>query len=108
MRLFGNDENDGKGAVRMNKTMKDIKPILDEAKERLQKIYGEQLEGIIIYGFGTKFTYAPAPVWHHIAQDLGIPHSLDIVPHELRAAFQSSSASRVSFSSGCAKPAFHH
>ena len=43
----------------MNKTMKDIKPILDEAKERLQKIYGEQLEGIILYGFGTKFTYTP-------------------------------------------------
>ncbi len=34
----------------MNKTIKDIKPILDEAKERLQGIYGERLKGIILYG----------------------------------------------------------
>ena len=34
----------------MNKTIKDIKPILDEAKERLQKIYGERLKEIILYG----------------------------------------------------------
>ena len=34
----------------MNKTLKDIKPILDEAKERLQRIYGERLKGLILYG----------------------------------------------------------
>ena len=34
----------------MNKTIKDIKPILNEAKERLQKIYGERLRGLILYG----------------------------------------------------------
>ena len=34
----------------MNKTKKDIQPILDEAKERLQKIYGERLKEIILYG----------------------------------------------------------
>ena len=34
----------------MNKTIKDIKPILNEAKERLQKIYGERLKGLILYG----------------------------------------------------------
>jgi predicted nucleotidyltransferase len=34
----------------VNKTIKDIKPILDEAKERLQKIYGERLKEIILSG----------------------------------------------------------
>lgn len=34
----------------MAKTIKDIEPILDEAKERLQKIYGERLKGLILYG----------------------------------------------------------
>ena len=34
----------------MNKSIKDIKPILDEAKKRLQKIYGERLKEIILYG----------------------------------------------------------
>ena len=34
----------------MNKTIKDIKPILDEAKERLQKIYGERLKEIVLSG----------------------------------------------------------
>ena len=31
-------------------TIKDIKPILDEAKKRLQRIYGERLKGLILYG----------------------------------------------------------
>ncbi|GEM_PF-3789307 len=32
-------------------------------------------------GFGTKFTYSPlTPMWHHVAHDLQIPPSLDIVP----------------------------
>ncbi len=34
----------------MNKSIKDIKPILDEAKERLQNIYGGRLKEIILYG----------------------------------------------------------
>lgn len=34
----------------MKKTKKDIRPILDEAKEKLQRIYGERLKGIILYG----------------------------------------------------------
>ena len=34
----------------MNKTLKDIKPILNEAKERLQKIYGERLKEIVLSG----------------------------------------------------------
>jgi len=34
----------------VNKTIKDIKPILDEAKERLQNIYGCRLKEIILYG----------------------------------------------------------
>jgi len=50
MRIFGNDENNGRGDTKVNKTTKDIKPILDEAKERLQKIYGERLKGLILYG----------------------------------------------------------
>jgi len=34
----------------MNKTIKDIKPILDLVKEKLQGIYGERLNEIILYG----------------------------------------------------------
>jgi len=34
----------------VNKSIKDIKPILDEAKERLQNIYGGRLKEIILYG----------------------------------------------------------
>lgn len=34
----------------MNKSIEDIKPILDEAKERLQNIYGGRLKEIILYG----------------------------------------------------------
>jgi predicted nucleotidyltransferase len=34
----------------MKKTQKDIKPILEEVKKSLQKIYGEKLKGIILYG----------------------------------------------------------
>jgi len=44
MRTFGNDENNGRRSI------KDIKPILDEAKERLQNIYGGRLKEIILYG----------------------------------------------------------
>jgi predicted nucleotidyltransferase len=34
----------------MKKTRKDIEPILEEAKKSLQKIYGEKLKGVILYG----------------------------------------------------------
>jgi len=34
----------------MKKTRKDIEPILEEVKKRLQKIYGEKLKGVILYG----------------------------------------------------------
>lgn len=34
----------------MNKSIQDIKPILDEVKERLQNIYGGRLKEIILYG----------------------------------------------------------
>ena len=34
----------------MKKTQKDIEPILEEVKKSLQKIYGEKLKGIILYG----------------------------------------------------------
>ncbi len=34
----------------MKKNFKDIKPILEEVKEKLQKIYGERLREIILYG----------------------------------------------------------
>jgi len=34
----------------VNKSIQDIKPILDEAKERLQNIYGGRLKEIILYG----------------------------------------------------------
>lgn len=34
----------------MKKTRKDIETILNEVKESLQKIYGERLKGIILYG----------------------------------------------------------
>jgi predicted nucleotidyltransferase len=34
----------------VNKSIEDIKPILDEAKERLQNIYGGRLKEIILYG----------------------------------------------------------
>ncbi|KAF5413946.1 MAG: hypothetical protein C5S48_10280 [Candidatus Methanogaster sp.] len=50
MRTFGNDENTWQGDIKVNKTIKDIKPILDEAKERLQNIYGGRLKEIILYG----------------------------------------------------------
>ncbi|PXF60903.1 MAG: nucleotidyltransferase domain-containing protein [Candidatus Methanogaster sp.] len=43
-------KNNGRGGAKVNKTIKDIKPILNEAKERLQKIYGERLKGLILYG----------------------------------------------------------
>jgi predicted nucleotidyltransferase len=47
---FGNDENTWQGDTEVNKSIKDIKPILDEAKERLQNIYGRRLKEIILYG----------------------------------------------------------
>ena len=34
----------------MKKTRKDIAPILEEIKKSLQKIYGEKLKGVILYG----------------------------------------------------------
>ena len=34
----------------MDKTIKDIKPILDLVKEKLQGIYGERLNELILYG----------------------------------------------------------
>jgi predicted nucleotidyltransferase len=33
-----------------NKKIKKIEPILEEVKVRLQKIYGDRLKGIILYG----------------------------------------------------------
>jgi len=49
----------------MNKTQKDIKPILDEAKERLQRIYGERLKGLILYGIG-EWKYPVVVLWSEI------------------------------------------
>ena len=34
----------------MKRTRKDIEPILEEVKKRLQKIYGERLKGVVLYG----------------------------------------------------------
>lgn len=34
----------------MKKSIKPIKPILNEVKERLKEIYGKRLKGIILYG----------------------------------------------------------
>lgn len=35
---------------RQRRIPKSIKPILDEVKEKLKKIYGDKLKGIILYG----------------------------------------------------------
>jgi predicted nucleotidyltransferase len=43
-------EPGNKGEGMKNKKIKEIEPILEEVKGSLQKIYGDKLKGIILYG----------------------------------------------------------